>query len=136
MQHGTFYFSAQDAAAQRCAVTATQTDGGTAPTVSTQTLVLHSGIVDGSTAGTGTAPRECWGHVVEHFNLNDLFQTRTQHSGQQGHSRGQQGDCARNNFIHSQYMIHNHYVLTCYIVTLVMRDRDVVKILFRNVVGV
>ena len=68
---------------QRGSVTATQTDGGTAPTVSTQTPVLHSGNDDGSTAVTGTAPRECWGHVVEHFNLNDLFQTRTQHSSQQ-----------------------------------------------------
>ena len=77
MYHGTFYVSAEDAAAQRGAVTATQTDGGTAPTVSTQTLHWYC---TGTALWccTGSALRECWGRVVEHFNLNDLFQTRTQ----------------------------------------------------------
>ena len=45
MYRGTFYVSAEDAAAQRGAVTATQTDGGTAPTVSTQTLHWYCTVV-------------------------------------------------------------------------------------------
>ena len=96
-------------------------------------LVLHSGNDDGSTAGTGTAPRECWGHVVEHFNLNDLFQTRTQHSSQQVTA----GDNRETALGIISYTVSIWFIIImCLHVTLVMRDRDVVKILFRNIVGV
>ena len=80
----------------------------------------------------GTAPRECWGHVVEHFNLNDLFQTRTQHSSQQVTA----GDNRETALGIISYTVSIWFIIImCLHVTLV-RDRDVVKILFRNVVGV